>query len=436
MMAAKERLVHPRTFDYWPDVVAVDDMSRKELLELQARRLKALMQHVIAHVPFYRSWAIENSIDAEHLPSLEDWPVITKAVISADPDAFQSEAFRLKEMLVGKTSGSSGEPFRIRTHRISTDYNYAVLWRTLRRHGIRPGDRRAYIWGRGSSFNANAITRGKDWLQKSLRNWWSSTLPIDAYSLGDADVSRIIHAIAKFRPVYLHGYVSALYSIARHMLEQKYNFRELGLKAVITESEKLYGFQKEAMQAAFNCPVCEHYGSVEFGNIAQTDIAGQIRIAEDFFKLEAQAGGEVLVTNLRSLPYPFIRYKLGDIIEFAEPDKSDPLPYAVLTDIVGRTVDLIPVKGGGHVHGVAFAHVVDPHLEYVRQYQVRQISLMHFVVKLVAVRNKLPDEVIVQIRKDIKILAGEDAKVDVVVVDNIIPSASGKFRWVLSDVSA
>jgi hypothetical protein len=44
--------------------------------------------------------------------------------------------------------------------------------------------------------------------------------------------------------------------------------------------------------------------------------------------------------------------------------------------------------------------------------------------------------VIVQIRKDIKILAGEDAKVDVVVVDNIIPSASGKFRWVLSDVSA
>ena len=158
-----------------------------------------------------------------------------------------------------------------------------------------------------------------------------------------------------------------------------------------------------------------------------------MRIAEDLFKLETQASGEVLVTNLLALAYPFIRFRLGDLMEIADPP-NDRLPYAVITKVVGRTVDLIPVKAGGYVHGVALAHVIDPHLRFVKKYQVHQLTFDHFKVKLIA-DGDIPESVPQQIATDLRSLVGADTRVDVECVDDIPPAPSGKFRWVISDIS-
>jgi phenylacetate-CoA ligase len=187
------------------------------------------------------------------------------------------------------------------------------------------------------------------------------------------------------------------------------------------------------MQRAFGCEILQHYGSVECGNIAQPDPEGYMRIAEDLYKLETLASGEVLVTNLLSLPYPFIRYRQGDIVEMSDPP-NDSLPYAIVTKIIGRTVDLIPVKAGGFVHGVALAHLIDPHLRFVRKYQVHQLSLDHFKVKLMT-DNGMPESVPHKIVKDLQRMVGVDTRVEVEHVDEIPPAASGKFRWVISDIS-
>ena len=158
-----------------------------------------------------------------------------------------------------------------------------------------------------------------------------------------------------------------------------------------------------------------------------------MRIAEDLYKLETQTTGEVLVTNLLSLPYPFIRYRLGDIAVLADPPNYR-LPYAVISEVIGRTVDLIPVKAGGYVHGVALAHVIDPHLRFVRKYQVHQLSLEHFKVKLLA-DGEMPEFVPQQITTDLRLLIGDHTQIEVERVDDIPPAPSGKFRWVVSDIS-
>jgi phenylacetate-CoA ligase len=336
-------------------------------------------------------------------------------------------------MITAKTSGSSGEPFRLRVHRSAADYSYACLWRALSRHGLRPGDRRVYVWGRSFLFNSGSAQIRKVRLRQLVRNWLNNTLVINAYELTNKNVDRAIEAIEQFRPVYLHGYVSALYTIARRMADTKRSWRGFEPLAVVTESEKLYDFQREAMRYAFGCQIHEHYGSVECGNIAQPDPEGHMRIAEDGFKIETLASGEVLVTNLLSHAYPLIRYRLGDIAEIAAPP-SDRLPYAVIAKITGRTVDLIPIKAGGYVHGVALAHVIDPHLAHVKKYQVHQLSLEHFTVKLVS-DGEIPEFVSRQIATDMRLMIGADAHVDVERVEDIPAAASGKFRWVISEIS-
>jgi phenylacetate-coenzyme A ligase PaaK-like adenylate-forming protein len=433
-MLAKERIVHPLTFGYWEDCLSVDCMSRTDLLQLQAGRLRALMEHAIKHVPYYRNWARERGLRAEAPPPLERWPIATKTLFRSDIEAFQSEVTPVGKMRTAKTSGSSGEPFQLRVHRSSTDYSYACLWRSLRRHGLRPGDRRVYIWGRSYEFNATDASIRKVRMRQQIRNWFNNTLAINAYDLTNDNVDAAIDMIERFRPVYLHGYVSALYAIARRMVDSNRTFRAFTPTAVITESEKLYDFQRVAMGAAFGCRILEHFGSVEFGNIAQPDTAGLLRIAEDLYKLETLPTGELLVTNLLSQGFPLIRYRLGDLAVIAEPPSGNDLPYGVLAEITGRTVDLIPVRAGGYIHGVALAHVIDPHLPYVRKFQIHQTALDRFVVRLASERG-VPDDVPARIKHDLVKLVGASAAIEVQQVDDILPAASGKFRWVISDVS-
>jgi phenylacetate-CoA ligase len=282
-------------------------------------------------------------------------------------------------------------------------------------------------------FNSTAMQIRKTQFRQRFRNWLNNAMAINAYDLSDDNVDNAIEAIERFQPRYLHGYVSALYTIARRMAEHNRSFRKLKLTAVITESEKLYDFQREAMQEAFDCAILEHYGSVELGNIAQQDPDGYLRIAEDLCKVEVEDNGGVLVTNLLTLAYPFIRYRLGDLVEIAEQPNAR-FPYAVIKNVIGRTVDLIPIKAGGYLHGVALAHVIDRHLQFVTRYQVHQLAIDRFRVKLVA-KHDMPEKVPQRIASDMRLLVGADTQIDIELVDQILPAPSGKFRWVISDIS-
>jgi phenylacetate-CoA ligase len=427
----KDQRHHPHARVYWPGVVAVDAMSRDELLALQASRLNDLVRHAATHVPFYRRWAAECGYQTGDPVRLDTLPVVTKSDF-ADMDDFQSDAFPLSAMTTNKTSGSSGQPFRFRQHPTATDYSYCVLWRALHRFGLRPGHRRAFVWGRAYSFNTNSANRFKTRLKLAVRDWANDTLSIDAYSLGPANVADAARRIAAYRPVYLHGYVSALYALARHILDDQ---RPLSFapKLVVTESEALYPFQRVAIEQAFRCPVIANYGSVELGKIAQPDPGGQTRINEDLFIVERQTNGEAVITNLMTHAFPFIRYKLGDLIEL-EPEIPPGLPYACFRSIVGRTVDMIPIRSGGHIHGVALAHAIDPYLEHVLKYQIHQTALDRFTVRLVP-KGELPQRVSDTVRDDLRSLVGADATIEIVAVDHIPPAASGKFRWVVSDLT-
>lgn len=430
----KDRRHHAHSRLYWPECLAVDRMSRDELLELQRARFQDLVDHAASQVPFYRAWAAAHAYRPGDTADISTLPVVTKADYMADTDAFQSDAFPVSELTQSRTSGSSGEPFRFRKHPRSSDYSYCCLWRALHRFGLRPGDRRVYVWGRSYTFANTPAGIAKKKIKLGVRNWLNNTLAIDAYDLTHASVHKAIDDIERFRPRYLHGYVSALYTIARTLRDEGRTLRTPGLVAAVTESEKLYDFQREAMEAAFGCPILEHYGSVEFGNIAEPDPYGNMRINEDMFLVERLPTGEAAITNLFSQAFPFIRYKLGDLIELRD-DVPPPLPYACFRSIVGRTVDLVPIAAGGHVHGVALAHTIDPHLEHVLKYQIRQLALDRFTVSIIP-RGILPDEVARTIAKDLRGLVGQDATVEITAVDHIEPAASGKFRWVVSDLTA
>ncbi len=427
----KDRYAHRHLKRYWPLVMEVDSLSRAQLLALRDERLGELIAHAVTHVPFYRKWLAESGLSAGSV-TLRELPVVTKDAYREHLEAFQSAAYPARDMVANKTSGSSGEPFRFRRHPASLDYSYACMWRSLLRHGVHIGDRRGRVWGRGYQFNATPAAIRRVRRRHALRDWMSNSVGVDAYSLGPENVAAAVAELRAARPVYLHGYVSALYVIARHLLDGGGDFHDLRLKVVVTESEKLYPFQKAAMEAAFGCPVLEFYGSVELGAIAQTDPRGELLLNDDMYLVETLPEGEAVVTDLFSHAFPFLRYKLGDVVKLA-PGHARGLPYSVVEEVVGRTTDLIPLRSGGFVHGVALAHVIDHHLALVHKYQIHQEALDRFTVRLMA-RAPLPQAVRERIVADLAGLVGPGAQISVQEVSHIAPAESGKFRWVMSDV--
>jgi phenylacetate-CoA ligase len=73
-------------------------------------------------------------------------------------------------------------------------------------------------------------------------------------------------------------------------------------------------------------------------------------------------------------------------------------------------------------------------LRFIKKYQVHQLTLDHFKVKLIA-NSGMPATVPQQIAMDLRMLVGANTRIDVERVDEIPPAPSGKFRWVMSDIS-
>ncbi len=430
----KDRLTHRPLFDHWPACLRVDAMSRDALLALQSQRLTALVNDVVQHVPFYQQWARASGYQPGDSLNPADLPIVTKDDYRADMEQFQSRRVSPDTMRVVKTSGSSGEPFRLRRSPDASNYSYACLWRSLSRWGLRPGQRRILLWGQGWTYTTTGWHRPVRRLRLAVRNWMNNTQYINAYDLTHRNVAQAVDLIERFQPTYMHGYCSGLYAIAAHLRERGRGLQGVTLTAVATESEKLYDFQRQAMAEVFGCPVIENYGCVELGNIAAQEPAGTMYINDDLYKVEQDADGGAVITNLLETGFPFIRYRLGDLIELAPPVDGG-LPYSRLLRVIGRTVDMIPVPAGGYIHGVSLAHVIDPHLAKVRRYQVHQVALDRFVVRLVlrAPLDKTEEQKIIA---DLRQTVGSPVAVEIEIVDDIAPAASGKFRWVVSDVSA
>ena len=428
----KDRFHHRLTCDYWPQVIAVDSMSRDELLTLQHCRLQKLFRHVIVHVPFYRDWARREGIDAADELPLERFPLVSKEEYRADPAAFQSDAFSQSQKQRMATSGTTGTPVEIRRYPASSDYGYACLWRSLRRHGLRPGDRRVYVWGRRWQFDRSPLNRARMRLKHGLRDWLNNSMTVPVGDLTKEKARDVLRRMESFRPVYLHGFVSGIYALALRVVNDGYRFRRFKLKAVVTEGEFITKARKAIMKEAFGCPILEHYGSVEFGNMAQPDPEGHFRINEDLVVIEQLESGEAAITNLHALGYPFIRYRIGDLVELSD-EVPPPLPYACLDRVVGRTADLIAMPGGGHVVCHDLELILLEHYGLIEKFQIHQRALEDFELRLM-LNKPMPNEVRSQILNGFHSLIGDNATINVRVVDELPTMPSGKFQWVYSDI--
>lgn len=412
--------------------------SAEEIREKQFRELSSLLAHAEAHVPYYRALFRSLGIRSQEIRSWDDFvklPVLTKDIIREKQRDLVREDVPLEELRPHFSGGSTGVPlkfFRSREYMVASD---AGTYRNLKQCDWHPGEMIAFFWG--GSDKLYAMSR----VEFELRQFARRMYQFDPFHSGEAEMADWAKRFRRVQPRVILGYASTIARFAAFLHSQKQSMERI--KGVFTTAEKLYAPQREAIERAFRCKVFDCYGSSEVQNIAAECPKGKMHINADFVVLEEDGTTEegprpFLVTSLKNLSMPFIRYRNEDCGYLSQEHCSCGNNFPLMRLEIARTSDNFLFPDGRVVHGEFFTHLMYGS-DGIANFQFHQTATDELVLWIVPSpgdsqgrQNKIREA----IRQIQSVCPGHAVRVEVREVDAIPLSAAGKHRFTRSDVGS
>lgn len=408
--------------------------SAERLREFQWTELRKLLQVAFHSVPHYQRRYAAVGARFEDIRSWDDFrrlPVLTREEVNRCREELYPVNFR-GPRLPHATGGSSGEPVRFYRTWESYDWRLAATHRAYSWSGCRPGERSLYLWAAPLPVSS----RWSTWKSR-CHAWLERRLVIPTWLQHEALWGEARRRALRFRPRYLVGYVSSLLGFARFLAAR--NEHIPGLHAVIAAAEALNPAVRSFLERALHAPVFETYGSREFMSIgAECEFHSGLHLNVENLVVEtaasdADAPGQILVTDLHNLGTVFIRYALGDWGRLS----ARPCPCGrglpLLASVAGRIADLIELPGRRTVSGLFFVHLLKE-LPEVLQYQVRQEAPDRLTLLLVLARELDPSSRAL-LESELRKVLGE-TPYEIRIVARIPPGPGGKHQPVVGLATA
>jgi phenylacetate-CoA ligase len=414
------------TLAYLREYEANQWLSKSEIAELQWLKLKALLVHCYADVPYYRERWRELGIHPDDIRSLADFarlPLLTKDDIRQNFETLQAESMR-GELLFKNTGGSTGVPLRFGYTRESNDRRTAVMWRGYTWVGAAMGRRALFLWGGavGSPSRAHLL---KDRLYHAAFN----RRIVNTFGMTESNMAAYADAIDRARPEVIVAYVGPLVRLAQWLLET--GRRVHTPRSLLGAAEPLHEFQRDIIERAFGAKMYNTYGCREFMLVAsECEHRDGLHVNADHLVVELggerPTGGEVIVTDLHNYGMPFIRYANGDLARPMAGDCACGRGLPRLASVDGRKLDALRTPDGHLLPGEFFPHMLKD-VPGLRQYQVIQRQLDRLDISIVRGEG-FDDDALAYIRREVTKVVGDAWSLDFHFVEHIAPNASGKFR--------
>jgi len=411
-------------------------LGREELEILQLEKLRVLIRHAFDTVPFYRRLSKTLGIthhDITTLQALKKLPIIRKDDIRADPELFLSSAFSRKSLKRINTSGTTGTPLSFWLDKEALKRNYAFYARALSWAGVQINQKSATFAGR--VFVPSIQTGPPYW----RHNVFNRNLLMSSYHISETTAPRYLEKLEQFAPLFIDSYPSAIFALAQYTETHGYAGR-VRPRAIVTSSETLLEHQRKTIERAFGCRVFDQYGSAEMVVFASECERGSLHFHPEYGiaevvnqGTEAPAGesGELVCTGFQNLAMPLIRYEIGDTAIRSDAVCSCGRSFPTLEGVIGRMDDTIVTPDGRQVGRL------DPIFkgaEGIKETQIVQERIDQVIVRIVRGMNFEP-HMAQSVVDELKKRVGEAVRVDVVYVDHIERSSTGKFRSVVSRIS-
>lgn len=414
--------------------IALQRLPVEELRRLQLAELVRMVQHAAVTVPFYQDLFHARGFKASEIRTFEDFaclPVLTKQDLRESLPRMLSSASPASRRVENATGGSTGEPVKFYQDKDMFDVMQGSFMLGLSFAGWKPSDMIVNIWG-------NPRDTGSARPSVSLKHWLSGSMTLSAYRYGRKEMDDWLEVLARFRRVFVYGYVSVLSDLAEHILAS--GRTPLSVCAVMTSAEKLHDHQRALIAQAFGCRVHDQYGSREVPCIAvECDHGGMHLLTHSaYVEFLPEAGSDLtrlVVTGLTNRTMPLLRYEIGDYATPLSQSCSCGRGFPLIRMDIGRIYDFMLASSGSKIHGAYFVKIIKA-IEGVLSFQFRQ-TIPGEVELLATCREDVSETCTAQLKALPQCVArdhGDEIRLRVHIVPEIPRTIGGKHRYIVCEV--
>lgn len=413
--------------------------SKRELHEIQASRLNALLKHAAKRAPLYRErfreagFANANDLRGDLLSYL---PVLTRRDLQSHGADLRAQNWDAARVLQNSSGGSSGMPVSVWQDQSYRDELLVTTWISDAMQGWRFGDRVAMLWGSPKDRGRFQSMKARVLMQARRVRFF------DAFAMGPAAMEQYHREMQGYRPHVVVGYASALALYAKFLLASQRR-PAYPLVSIISSAECLNERQRKLIEECFGVPVFDRYGSREVGCIGSEcphhgglhlhPLDHVVEVVDTLTGAPVTGRpGKVLITSLTNFAMPLIRYEIGDLAVMGRGECGCGFPGPMLKKVVGRISDFIEAPTGRQVHGEYFTHAFYG-LKSVRQFQFVQKSKTDFLLRIVKTPEFGSDDLDCILAETERVL-GSDARLSIEFPTSIPPSPSGKQSFTISEL--
>ncbi|HXV35504.1 MAG TPA: hypothetical protein VEC18_00020 [Myxococcota bacterium] len=407
----------------------------ERLHAIQRERLDLRVDWARRHVPFYRDLPPPSQkrdpVEAIR-ETLDSIPPLEKREYAKDPTPFVDRDYPRWKLVKNRTSGTTGTALEFRHTREALAEEYATVWRMYRRHGIGLDDPRL-------TFGGNIVVPFEADSPPFWRvNHYGHQTLISTYHMKPANLGIYVCEIHKMRARWVQGYPSCLFVMARALLDAGRPLPRGRLAGVFTSSERLLAFHRETIEAGFNAPVVDRYGTSEFAVSMISCEQHQLHVDMEFCIVEVDpiesddtsTRGSLLVTGLAPDAIPFFRYRIGDIGTRAKQPCACGRPGDVFLDVEGREDDFVMTPDGRLIGRLDHIFKGQTEIAEAQIVQERREAIRVLIVPRLHYSRASERRLIAAIRERL----GAEIEVEIAIVREIPREANGKFRAVKSAI--
>jgi phenylacetate-CoA ligase len=245
-------------------------------------------------------------------------------------------------------------------------------------------------------------------------------------------------ALLRYRPAVLQAYSNTLGLFARFVEDE--GIVGIRPRGIVCSAEVLTDENRALIERVFRCRVFNRYGCREFAVIgSECNQHNGLHVNDENLLVEVLVGGipredeegEIVVTDLRNLAMPMIRYRIGDMGVMTRTRCSCGRGLRLMKLVGGRTTDFLTSTAGRKVSGIVIATYVITNLGGIRQIQFVQEEPRRVVARLVKGLD-FGSATIPELVRRVREYLGGDMQVDVEYVDSVPLTPSGKYRFSIS----
>jgi phenylacetate-CoA ligase len=406
--------------------------SKDKIQVCQNDRLRKLIDHAYANVPFYKELFDQYGVRPTQIQDTSDLaklPILSKKDIrdGINSGKLIDQTARLSKLEKNNSSGSTGEPLKFYLDSEASSIKKATAIRAWQWMGFNLGDKILRI----SPLRRNGLI-------KHVQDIMTRTHYMQAYKFNEAEFAKMAKVMIEFAPSVLRSYPDPLFLFSKYI--KSHGIKPPKLTAINTTGSTLHDAYRDYIEDVFSCRIFDSFSCEGGAGVSQCSHSAAYHVADEYAITEVVDNtgnhtkmGRLITTDLWNFATPFIRYDTQDMVEISEDQCPCGRGLMTIKKIFGRSSDILVTPNKQFLFANNFTgHFQD--ISGVDQYQIHQKSLNQIAV-YVKTNNKYDSSTSKMIMDLMRGIIGDSVNISIEVVDDIPVSKSGKRRFLIRDES-